>query len=123
MKLPSKELLSEVLHMKLELGDINRYYLIKDERHLLRLILTDKTDCWNYDINIYEFAFKCKEWAKLKHFIDIDSHPGCARWGEKAVSHNGKPSVFYEQVFIGRTEPEAIFKACEYIMEQTKCGS
>ena len=54
MILPSKELLSEVLNNKLELGDIDRYYLIKDERHLLRLILTDKTDCWNYDINIYE---------------------------------------------------------------------
>jgi hypothetical protein len=69
-------------------------------------------------INIYELAHKCKEWAKLKYFIDIDSHPGCARWGAEAVSHNGKPSVFYEQVFIGRTEPEAIFKACQWILEQ-----
>ena len=115
--IPSKELLSEVLESKLENGSIDRYYFTEnDSRNLLRIILTD-------DINIYELAHKCKEWAKLKHFIDIDSHPGCARWGAKAVSHNGKPSVFYEQVFIGRTEPEAIFKACEYIMEQTKCGS
>ena len=68
----------------------------------------------------YHIAHKCKEWAKLKHFIDIDSHSGCARWGAKAESHNGRPSVFYEQVFIGRTETDAIFKACEWIMEQKK---
>ena len=112
MILPSKELISEVLSKEVE-----------EERFIDSNSLTYVNSGIYEDINIYELAHKCKEWAKLKHFIDIDSHPGCARWGAKAVSHNGKPSVFYEQVFIGRTEPEAIFKACEYIMEQTKCGS
>lgn len=112
MILPSKELISEVLSKEVE-----------EERFIDSNSLTYVNSGIYEDINIYEFAFKCKEWAKLKHFIDIDSHSGCARWGAEAVSHNGRPSVFYEQVFIGRTEPEAIFKACEYIMEKTKCGS
>lgn len=118
MKLPSKELLSEVLGYevtKVSLDDTQ-------STPYVNIYINNKVLIYD-EINIYELAHKCKEWAKSKHFIDIDSHPGCARWGEKAVSHNGKPSVFYEQVFIGRTEPEAIFKACEYIMEQTKCGS
>ena len=119
MILPSKELLSEVLCVH-----------VRDDWYFDCEILVyayDKIlgldENYKAEINIYELAYKCKEWAKLKYFIDIDSHLGCARWGAEAVSHNGRPSVFYEQVFIGRTEPEAIFKACEYIMEQTKCGS
>ena len=115
MKFPSKELLSEVLGI-----DVNEVKGIEANTPICGCV---HSDGWYDEINIYELAHKCKEWAKLKHFIDIDSHSGCARWGAEAVSHNGKPSVFYEQVFIGRTEPEAIFKACEYIMEQTKCGS
>ena len=116
MKLPSKELLSEVLGLKINLVEI-------DEARNKVFYYCNQFGKITGEISTFELAHKCKEWAKLKHFIDIDSHPGCARWGAKAVSHNGKPSVFYEQVFIGRTEPEAIFKACEYIMEQTKCGS
>ena len=112
--LPSKELLSAVL-------GINCTFVDKLCGNQLGF-KTDNKD-FTHLINIYELAHKCKKWANKKYFIDIDSHSGCARWGAEAVSHNGRPSVFYEQVFIGRTEPEAIFKACEWIMEQTKCGS
>lgn len=115
MLLPSKELLSEVLGCNIKdiykinsnpnFGNNELVYSISGVGDIL-------------SINTYELAHKCKEWAKLKYFIDIDSHSGCARWGAEAVSHNGRPSVFYEQVFIGRTETDAIFKACEWIMEQ-----
>ena len=123
MLLPSKELISEVLNIELACKEYIANEIIRFDTKANEVVYFTKTMRWGdvaKRINIYELASKCKEWAKLKHFIDIDSHPGCARWGAKAVSHNGKPSVFYEQVFIGRTEPEAIFKACEYIMEQTK---
>lgn len=112
MTLPSKELMSEVLEKP-----IGRIEYEEDVRYFYA-----GTDTFCGEINIYELAHKCKEWAKLKYFIDIDSHSGCARWGAEAVSHNGRPSVFYEQVFIGRTEPEAIFKACEWIKDN-KCTS
>lgn len=69
------------------------------------------------EINIYELSHKCKEWAKILG-IEIDSHYGCARWGASAERHISSYSVFYEQVFIASTEPEAIFKACEWILEQ-----
>ena len=109
MILPSKELISEVLSKEVE-----------EERFIDSNSLTYVNSGIYEDINIYELAHKCKEWAKSKHFIDIDSHCDCARWGAKATSHNGRPSVFYEQVFIGSTEPEAIFKACECILSQKK---
>lgn len=109
----SKKLLSEVLG-----GSV---YELKIKGNTVYPIYENGMPLMNdIPINIYELAHKCKEWAKLKYFIDIDSHSGCARWGAEAVSHNGRPSVFYEQVFIGRTETDAIFKACEWIMEQTK---
>ena len=112
----SKELLSEVLGVYVR----NGWYF-----DCVTLVYTyDKIsgldENYHAEINIYELAHMCKEWAKLKYFIDIDSHSGCARWGAEAVSHNGRPSVFYEQVFIGRTEPEAIFKACEWILKELK---
>ena len=115
MILPSKELLSEVLGR-----DVDKVKGIEANTLIYGCV---HSDGWYDEINTYELAHKCKEWAKLKYFIDIDSHSGCARWGAEAVSHNGRPSVCYEQVFIGRTETDAIFKACEWIMEQTKCGS
>lgn len=112
MLLPSKELLSEVLGR-----DVDKVKWIEENTLIYGCV---HSDGWYDEINIYELAHKCKEWAKLKYFIDIDSHSGCARWGSEAVSHNGRPSVFYEQVFIGRTETDAIFKACEWIMEKKK---
>ena len=108
----SKKLLSEVLQKEV--------VKVKEIENTTLIYGCAVHDGWYDEINIYEFAHKCKEWAKLKYFIDIDSHSGCARWGAEAVSHNGRPSVFYEQVFIGRTETDAIFKACEWIMEQIR---
>lgn len=116
MILPSKELLSEVLKGTFSGVKIDGC-AISEKNNTLKIFMNIM---FSYDINIYELAHKCKEWAKLKHFIDIDSHCDCARWGAKATSHNGRPSVFYEQVFIGSTEPEAIFKACECILSQKK---
>lgn len=119
MKLPSKELLSEVFGFKVisvhNVNAENDIHFNGGNEEKYPYFLIEPTT-----INIYELAHKCKEWAKSRHFIDIDSHLSCARWGAEATSHNGRPSVFYEQVFIGRTEPEAIFKACEWIMGRTK---
>ena len=71
----------------------------------------------NNQINIYEFAFKCKEWAVLqgiaiesgKYKIDDDEYicryylPGrCSIW----------------QNYFGLTELEAIFKACEWVINE-----
>ena len=77
-----------------------------------------------YDrINIYEFAFKCKEWA-FKN----------GRYVLQSQSYTVKDYKFTKGAFcythfsmsgIGNshwadTEPEAIFKACNWILENSK---
>ena len=68
------------------------------------------------DINIYELAHKCKEWAATKNCrifseVQYSKHTKGAR--VEMVVYNGK-----DQVFISDTEPEAIFKACEWILKE-----
>ena len=72
----------------------------------------------SYPINIYELAHKCKEWA-LKNGCVLNS---CEY--EKEANCEAK-HPFREDRFFGdlkdfeaNTEPEAIFKACEWILKQ-----
>ena len=77
----------------------------------------------NLEVNIYEFAHKCKEWAvnlsPNKHALS--SYP---RWGDirNYKKTNGSYYICQHLVsgvqFEAETEPEAIFKACEWILEQ-----
>ena len=60
-------------------------------------------------INIYELAHKCKEWAFDKMFFlssgfDTDGAFCLDRMNNKS--------------FIAETEPEAIFKACQWVLEK-----
>ena len=109
MKLPSKELLSEVLSKEVE-----------EERFIYSNSLTYVNSGIYEDINIYEFAFKCKEWAFDKGFVLKSYKKQGAFSGtyHYAIDINDKICEW-----LANTEYEAIFKACEYIMEQTKCGS
>ncbi|MFW9625124.1 MAG: hypothetical protein ACMV1K_00155 [Sulfurospirillum sp.] len=118
--LPSKELLSEVL------GKDAKFHKYIEDRSVV-LYIQDIADC--REINIYELAHKCKEWASLYGY-DLFSH----RFNEHAsyayldldmknvVPSNNKYIFIgnYIKEFEADTEPEAIFKACEWIMEQTK---
>ena len=123
MTLPSKELLSEVLEKYLEGGKINKYYLIKDERHLLRLILSDKTDCWSYDINIYELSHKCKEWANSKGYDVLQCVLTDGKsWVQLCEYNNMELRNKLSHYIHGNCEVEAIIKMCEYIMEQTNAN-
>ena len=105
----SKELLSEVLND--EVGD---YFYYKDN------LLWFEQDDKEYNINIYEFAHKCKEWLEYNCFYDVmivedELHLMEDIWGEYgAYSHKSFTS---ESSLILN-----IFKACQYIMEN-KCGS
>jgi len=68
-------------------------------------------------INIYELAHKCKEWAMSQGFIvltygeayynvDVHYHSNKSKFGNLAFSDTAQE------------EPEAIFKACQWILEQ-----
>ena len=64
-------------------------------------------------INIYELAHKCKEWAWAKGIdLQIMNH-GEAKFCCKIDERNVK----YHSAKWGETEPEAIFKACQWILE------
>lgn len=66
-------------------------------------------------------AHKCKEWA-IKIDYKIESHIHFINKRIIGVAFfNTQDNT--NKFFQADTEPEAIFKACEWIVEQTKCGS
>ena len=93
----SKELLNEVLND--EVGD---YFYYNDN------LLWFEQDGKEYIINIYEFAHKCKEWALNKNKC-LSSTPYHKRLYVC--------TILGDEMFESDTEVEAIFKACQYIME------
>ena len=113
----SKELLSEVLGH----DDICNERIIQNK--LLYMCKNDGMIDYEYEYNIYEFAHKCKEWAvnlsPNKHALS--SYP---RWGDirNYKKTNGSYYICQHLVsgvqFEAETEPEAIFKACDYILKE-----
>lgn len=104
----SKELLSEVLGYK-----ISKAY-IEDTQSVKYLnVFLDGDDTGIYDsINIHELAHKCKEWAYKQGFLLNSDSLGYCLHGcyEEDI-------IKVDQEWKSDTEPEAIFKACEWILE------
>jgi len=106
----SKELLSEVVGMpypcitNMRIGNnIVEYTTYELPTHKYK------------EINIHELAHKCKEWALnqdivIHTFIDHNGR-AFARRGSGIIPTMGGN-------YSGDTEPEAIFRACEWILEQ-----
>ena len=68
-----------------------------------------------FSINIYEFAFKCKEWA-LKNKYKIQSQINESNKGHSHITK--KNDDCWAKGFFENTEIEAIIKACEYILKE-----
>jgi hypothetical protein len=109
----SKKLLSEVLEINEKLiSDVSidefecRYYDVEDDKY--------------YSCNIYELAHKCKEWALSKGYILMSKPRTSSSFATCVFCKNGKCD--YEDDlwndFRADTEPEAIIKACEWIMNK-----
>ncbi|MCD6435172.1 MAG: hypothetical protein J7L15_02105 [Clostridiales bacterium] len=69
-------------------------------------------------INIYELANKCKEWAinndyQLSSYTDF----GTQDWFCQVTSIDNTGNV-YKNTFCDVSEPETIFKACEWILKE-----
>ena len=117
MKLPSKELLSKVLGVY-----VTEFYLDCESLVYTYDRIFNENEQYKDDINIYELAHKCKEWAvnlkPNKHALS--SYP---RWNNirDYPETNGNYYICQHLVsgiqFEAATEPEAIFKACEWILE------
>ena len=100
----SKELISEVLNIPKEsIMDIytdGNYLLIR------------KTNSRVEEYNIYEFAFKCKEWL-LKNNIAFTLD----YFNDNSVQFNSEE---YCLAIDSSSEIESIIKACNWILEQNK---
>ena len=69
-------------------------------------------------INIYELAHKCKEWAFKKGFMCRSQYYNEVLSGVELHDHLMSPPKGMMFICDGNTEPESIFKACEWIREQ-----
>ena len=105
----SKELLSNVLNKQIFVvfcdrdGKTIRYYNNPSELE---------------EINIYELAHKCKEWACSKGYdclSDTTTNMGCNSYLYEARKSMNR-GVCLES-FLGNMEYEAIFIACEWILD------
>ena len=77
-------------------------------------------------INIHELAHKCKDWAWNKDFV-LESFPitfdGETMDARVNVTKGKANSLFLSSDYFDEsTEPEAIFKACEWILSQEGRG-
>ena len=119
--LPSKELLSEVLDTTItELAFKNNYVEYTSS-------ISGNPYCYiTYDkINIYELAHMCKVWATENKYTILteDMYPN----GYFAYVLSNKESIenygylcehkVIKDIPHNKTEPEAIFKACQWILD------
>lgn len=103
----SDELLSKILGRECEdaiLANMDESYL--------EYWVDEYNDDYSRKINIYELAHKCKEWA-LKQKYYIKSQVGT----EISVANIFASNNRCDENITANTEPEAIFKACEWILE------
>ena len=94
--------------------------LVKETRHLTydtiyvedNFIIFSYEGEYQFEVNIYEFAFKCKEWARYKYDITISS----------SLYKNYAKSwiIDKDKSYTAKTEVEVIIKACEWIQENIK---
>lgn len=102
----SKKLLSEVLNDKVEeIYGLGGYHS-NEVQYVSKYV--DNTCV----INIYELAHKCKEWAISKGYItdsirNLKEYVVCLSGDRKESSDD----------FRAKTEPEAIFKATQWILD------
>ena len=112
----SKELLSEVLNYEVDV------FLGINKNEIDYTCCRDENEGYvDISINLYEFAFKCKEWA-LNYMVDKEiQSTGCiiSSWTHTGGSGHARILVIDEK-FTANTEPEAIIRACEWIQENIK---
>lgn len=116
----SEELLSEVLAygvmLKPHKEENNEIWFEYEEK-------TEYSTVWsNENINVYELAHKCKKWAyDLNYILSSNIHKDF----KFTELHNTKAHCIvdginmltYREFFEAETEPEAIFKACQWVLE------
>ena len=106
----SEELASAVLGK-----EVTKCSLINKSRNSINISYFEDKEDFNptyREWNIYEFAFKCKEWARDKYDITISS----SLYKNYAKSWN----IDKDKSYTAKTEVEVIIEACSGILEQNK---
>jgi hypothetical protein len=65
-----------------------------------------------FDVNIHELAHKCKEWARDKYDCTISS--------SIYKEYSKCWAITLDESFVAPTEPEAIFQACQWILDNNE---
>ena len=107
----SKELLSEVLNQ-----NVTSVY---KQQGQYRYTTSNTNGAWvsGSDVpfpNIYELAHKCKEWAHTLGFM-VQSYLYNTKARADLLS-----SCDVDEKFIADTEPEAVFRVCEWILKDKR---
>lgn len=114
--LSSKELLTEILKENVkEVYEIGSNPNFKDNTLLFNL-----NGCGELcNINIHELAHKCKEWAYTQGYILFSKIRLNSSLASCYFDTMGKHDYEddYKNDFRADTEPEAIFKACQWILD------
>lgn len=130
----SKELLSEVLCEDIKFNDFDSFcpiILIENELEISYCYpyYDNYTSDGMYDtsmkkttgyINIHELAYKCKEWAVKHNFHLISwtiSYEAVKRKGYCQTHNTQDADKESDKPFHADTEPESIFKACQWILD------
>ena len=104
----SKELIKNVLEKETEnLPDDFTFDIIDNY-----IIFADDGACM-FEVNIYEFAFKCKEWA-FKNKYKIQSQINESNKGHSHITK--KNDDCWAKGFFFFSEIEVIIKYCEFIL-------
>ena len=103
----SKELIKNVLVEETENLSEDFTFDIKDNY----ILFADEGES-QFEVNIYEFAYKCKEWARVKYDTTISS----SLYKNYAKSWN----IDKDKSYTAKTEVEVIIKACNWIIENLR---
>lgn len=124
----SKELLNEVL--KLEVVKHSLYNELHKSFNITYMQSEDSLKSSWMPINIYEFTFKCKEWAINKGYqiiSGLSDEPAYRSSDEKAyakINHYSGDSIdnlkCKYKIIMANTEVEAVIKASEYVLKGIK---
>ena len=120
----SKELLSEILK-EYKFPFSYEYSTYNDYTKKIYFYVNSELKIDFFSINIYELAHKCKEWATENKYTILteDMHPN----GYFAYVLSNKESIenygylcehkVIKDIPHNKTEPEAIFAACQWIID------
>ena len=122
----SKELLSEVLNLKIvSHGSLNK---LNNSFDITYMPLEDDSYTRSMPIDINDFFFMCKKWATGKGYqiiSDLLNNPVFSKQDEKAyaqINYYTEDKIgnkeYKGMYIIANTEIEAVIKACEYVLKE-----